>query len=98
MKISDDDSIFAWKARSGMASDGGRLAHAPLAFEGSGNVICCIYEDTKPFTLTNKGIRIQMRSRILADNDLCTWMVVLNCEVNSKSIGLCLKRTSSIEN
>jgi hypothetical protein len=98
MRIFDDDSIFAWKAYLGMGSDIGLLAHSPSAFEGSGNVVGCIYEDTKPFTLTNKGIRIQMRARVLAENDLCTWMVVLNCEVNSKSIGLCLKRTSSIEN
>ena len=36
MRISDDDSIFAWKAPFGMGSDGGLLAHSPSAFEGLG--------------------------------------------------------------
>jgi hypothetical protein len=100
MRVSDDESIFAWKARSGIGSDGGLLAQSPFAFEGSRDVIRLrrnLAADN-PFVLTNKGIKIQMPSKSLANfNDR---IVVLNCMVsgmNGKFIGICLRRISPMD-
>jgi hypothetical protein len=72
----DDESLFAWKEerggvwpwiveRSGM---GGLLARSPTAFRDSGDVQRLTYgKERPPFSMTNKGLRIELRLIPLKD-------------------------------
>ena len=72
----DDESLFAWKEerggvwpwiveRSGM---GGLLARSPTAFRDSGDVQRLTNERERlPFSMTNKGLRIELRLIPLKD-------------------------------
>jgi hypothetical protein len=72
----DDESLFAWKEerggvwpwiveRSGM---GGLLACSPTAFRDSGDVQRLTYgKERPPFSMTNKGLRIELRLIALKD-------------------------------
>lgn len=58
MRVSDDHSLFAWKA---IAARGGLLAPTPAAFRGSGNIIPWnpFTAYNSPFTITNKGAHME---------------------------------------
>lgn len=61
MKVTDDDSIFAW--RSNGQRHGSLLATSPDAFEHSGNIVhvrTAWLPDSKPWTVSNKGIRLEL--------------------------------------
>ncbi|KAL7934994.1 ankyrin repeat-containing domain protein [Trichoderma chlorosporum] len=61
MKVTDDDSIFAWKSDS--QSHGSLLATSPDAFEQSGNIVrkrTAWLPDSRPLTVSNKGIRLEL--------------------------------------
>jgi hypothetical protein len=72
----DEESLFAWKEerggvwpwiveRSGM---GGLLARSPVAFRDSGDVQRLTYgKERSPFSMTNKGLRIELRLIPLKD-------------------------------
>jgi len=95
MKVCDDDSIFAW--RSSKWGDGGLLARSPAAFAESGHVVRSTRGSGKTFTLTNKGIKLQVLSRSWGDTKIR--LACLDCESprENSQIGIILKRTSSIE-
>ncbi|KAJ4103952.1 hypothetical protein NW769_009643 [Fusarium oxysporum] len=69
MRVSDDHSLFAWKA---IAARGGLLAPTPAAFRGSGNII-----PWSPFTITNKGVH--MEAPFIAQDTSGRGLCVLHC-------------------
>ncbi|UKZ77131.1 hypothetical protein TrVFT333_004849 [Trichoderma virens FT-333] len=61
MKVTDDDSIFAWRSKT--QNHGSLLATSPDAFEHAGNVVrtrTAWLPDSKPLTVSNKGIRVEL--------------------------------------
>jgi ankyrin repeat protein len=60
MKVSDDDSIFAWKSKH--QSHGSLLATSPDAFEDAANIVLARtpFTSTKPMTVSNKGINLEL--------------------------------------
>ncbi|KAL6866994.1 ankyrin repeat-containing domain protein [Trichoderma novae-zelandiae] len=61
MKVTDDDSIFAWRLDG--PNHGSLLATSPDAFEHSGNIVhvrTAWLPDSKPWTVSNKGIRLEL--------------------------------------
>jgi ankyrin repeat protein len=61
MKVTDDDSIFAWRSKG--QNHGSLLATSPDAFEHSGNIVhvrTAWLPDSKPWTVSNKGIRLEL--------------------------------------
>jgi len=74
LKISDDESIFAWAQDN---DGGGLLAHSPESFRNSGNIRPLLskgydkygndkdkqsffFKDSDPFSMTNKGLNISL--------------------------------------
>lgn len=97
VKISDDESIFAWRDRDLVNS--GIFAQWPKAFAGSGNVIKIFgdeehYVRRSPYTVTNRGLAIEIfsykdRSKSIME-DWGTSFVPLNClwQPNSGTISV----------
>ncbi|KAG7409827.1 Vegetative incompatibility protein HET-E-1 [Fusarium oxysporum f. sp. rapae] len=58
MRVSDDHSLFAWKA---IGARGGLLAPTPAAFKHSGDIIPWnpFTPYNSPFTITNKGVHME---------------------------------------
>ncbi|KAF4949954.1 hypothetical protein FGADI_8555 [Fusarium gaditjirri] len=58
MRVSDDHSLFAWKATG---ARGGLLAPTPAAFKDSGDIIPWnpFMPYNSPFTITNKGVHME---------------------------------------
>ncbi|KAJ4157456.1 hypothetical protein NW754_009099 [Fusarium falciforme] len=76
MRVSDDHSLFAWKYPNGR---GGLLAVSPAAFKDSGNIIPWnpFMPYNSPFTLTNKGVHLDLPFIGLGDRG--TGLAVLSC-------------------
>lgn len=86
VKISDDESIFAW-ADGGFA-ESGIFAQSPKAFAESGDVVQIndhhrLYVDRAPYTVTNKGLAIEVfaseenEAAFISDSGIS--FVPLNC-------------------
>ncbi|KAH7114708.1 hypothetical protein B0J13DRAFT_488008, partial [Dactylonectria estremocensis] len=60
MRVSDDQSLFAWKSPD---NHGGLLATSPAAFIGSGNIVQFNPFDTlySPLTVSSRGIHLEVR-------------------------------------
>ncbi|KAF2091761.1 HET-domain-containing protein, partial [Saccharata proteae CBS 121410] len=60
VRISDDDSLFAWKDETASPMDcHGLLANSPKHFRESRHIWCPASRmDRQPYTITNRGIRI----------------------------------------
>lgn len=68
IKISDDESIFAWSDSSNRG--GGLLAQHPAAFKQCGSIIQYESDPEKPeFSMTNKGLRIEAHIYSSTDPD-----------------------------
>lgn len=68
IKISDDESIFAWKSERTCS---GLLAEWPSAFSDSGNIhpgVLYHSEDRWPYTMTNRGLELTVPNTV-ADSD-----------------------------
>ncbi|KAF5591535.1 beta transducin [Fusarium subglutinans] len=76
MRVSDDHSIFAWKA---ITSRGGLLAPTPAAFKHSGDIIPWnpFTPYNSPFTITNKGVH--MEAPFIAQDTSGRGLCVLHC-------------------
>ncbi|KAI8674031.1 HET domain-containing protein [Fusarium keratoplasticum] len=76
MRVSDDHSLFAWKCPN---SRGGLLALSPAAFKDSGSIIPWnpFTPYNSPFTLTNKGVHLDLPFIGLGDRG--TGLAVLSC-------------------
>ena len=91
VKISHDESIFAW-TDSGLTASG-MFAQSPRAFAQSGNVVELsynheLYERRAPYTVSNRGLAIQTisgrgnSSDFFADCD--SSFILLNCGIQSE--------------
>ncbi|RFU74992.1 ankyrin repeat-containing [Trichoderma arundinaceum] len=60
MKVSDDDSIFAWKSKH--QNHGSLLATSPDAFDQAANIVLArtTFNANKPLTVSNKGINLEL--------------------------------------
>ncbi|RBQ78853.1 hypothetical protein FVER14953_13540 [Fusarium verticillioides] len=76
MRVSDDHSLFAWKATT---SRGGLLAPTPAAFKHSGDIIPWnpFTPYNSPFTITNKGVHMQ--APFIAQDTSGRGLFVLHC-------------------
>jgi hypothetical protein len=82
LKISDDESIFAWT--SSLSS--GLLAVAPAAFSQSGHIFARKKQpNSKSFTFSNKGIRIELPMKTISGRYEESFHGVLNCVESSGS-------------
>jgi hypothetical protein len=93
LKISDDESIFAWT--SSLSS--GLLAVSPAAFSQSGHIFASKKQpNSKSFTFSNKGIRIELPMKTISVRDEERFSVrdgerfhgVLNCVESSGSTAM----------
>jgi hypothetical protein len=79
MKLSDDQTIFAWRSVTWWDHDGGFLAPSPTAFIDSGNFIWpSRVTNSVPFAVTNKGLHIELALK--ARDDPKTYLAILNCK------------------
>ena len=79
LKDSDDESLFAW---TGTRSDGplGLLAESSASFAFSGNIVQSIVYNRSPYSMTNKGLRIELTLVPVVEERYggCFW-APLNC-------------------
>jgi hypothetical protein len=61
IKASNDHSIFAWRSLRNIANGHGLLATDPSMFIDSGNIVQLKHAAALPFSLTNKGLHVQLR-------------------------------------
>ena len=104
IKETDDQSLFAWGLNHGfdrylMYSDG-ILADSPAAFEGSGNIVPIRgIAGRQPYSMTNKGLRIELPLLIPDGTKLPDYPVaMLDCQFEndfSGSLGIALRKTSN---
>jgi hypothetical protein len=60
LRVSDDESIFAWADDNDRYSTG-LLALSPAAFKNSGDVVRHRFYNRPPYSVTNQGLSIEMR-------------------------------------
>ncbi|KAL9610410.1 MAG: hypothetical protein Q9167_004893 [Letrouitia subvulpina] len=83
IKISDDETIFAW-TDPGLHS-GGLFARSPSAFAKSGNIIKAPFRhlERPPIAMTNKGLTMEVicdhHQILFSDSDRCRMLVELQC-------------------
>lgn len=105
LKNSDDQSLFAWRSDNDapwddeLFLDGGVLAGSPAAFANSGNIIPFpVNAKRQPYSLTNKGLRIELRFWLERDDSAqIYYLALLNCQYDndfSGCIAMILKETS----
>jgi hypothetical protein len=59
LKISDDETIFAWEGHD--RTESGLLASSPADFSGSGDIRKILFDkDRLEYSMTNKGLRIEL--------------------------------------
>ncbi|RFU27235.1 hypothetical protein B7463_g9114, partial [Scytalidium lignicola] len=85
MKISDDQSLFAWKSKE--ENHGGLLATSPAAFKESGNIVVSnsFNISENPMTISNRGIHLELRFIGVGHRGL--GLAILNCaEIGKDSL------------
>jgi hypothetical protein len=96
LKISDDESIFAWTE----SWSSGLLASSPAAFSQSGHIFASKTQSNgKSFTFSNKGINIELPMKRIAPGGEERFHGVLNCFESSRSatmVGIELTASSCI--
>jgi hypothetical protein len=61
MKISDDESLFAWVSKNSRRDrTSGLLANSPAAFESSQQIENTVSQRHQPYFMTNKGLQITL--------------------------------------
>ena len=90
IKLSDDQTIFAWQA-DGWAK--GLLARSPAAFVNAGDIRTTTGTYTSEYSVTNTGLRINLPLRPVPNADN-TFLAVLNCQYGygGGSLAIYLKR------
>lgn len=89
LKMSDDESIFAWT--TGPLFRPGLLAPSPAAFAGSWDIIRASWDHTRPpYSMTNKGLRIELKlieGACASQTGRSSFLAPLNCarEIAKKS-------------
>lgn len=105
IRISNDESIFAW---SDDGSNKGLLANSPAAFEHSGDILA-LYKPRPPYSMTNNGLQIEVElvlrlgKRVAGEQREigASYIVPLNCaregdiqDKGTKRLAVLLKRFS----
>ncbi|KAF8857600.1 hypothetical protein BDZ45DRAFT_787994 [Acephala macrosclerotiorum] len=60
IRVSDDESTFAWYDSTLSHSVCGMLAKSPAAFRDSGDIELRLNDSATPYLMTNKGLQIQL--------------------------------------
>jgi Heterokaryon incompatibility protein (HET) len=92
MKNTHDHTIFAWTNDSDF--NNGLLATNPTFFKDSGNIVQIKNQITSPFSLTNKGINLNLLIQTFECSPIC--LAVLDCRDGDWGMGIALKRESDI--
>ena len=96
MKYSDDHSLFAWRNPDGQGSiPAGLLAPSPSCFEHSGAYYHKPVDPQRslPFSMTNKGVSINLRLMEYGDREIAT----LDCAGEGNSfLSIWLRNTSEV--
>jgi Heterokaryon incompatibility protein (HET) len=100
MKVSDDHSLFAWKAKdSDPRTSRGLLATSPEEFQDAGRIAS--YHDwtlnSLPYAMTNKGLRITLS--LYQTKEQNVYIATLNClatNYGNESVAIFLKKLSSV--
>jgi hypothetical protein len=83
MKISNDESLFAWEDDfSKTVTSGGLLAPSPIFFRFSSNIILLAppWVERPPYSITNKGLEISLQlERYVSQPPHPIWKAPLNC-------------------
>jgi hypothetical protein len=84
MKISDDQSLFAWKFKDSTCQPyTGLLARHPMYFENSGNIFSLgLLNKSEPSSLTSKGLRAKFFTRP-SEKEKGLYYALLECRVNT---------------
>ena len=78
LKISDDESIFAWKGEHRPRKDPGLLALWPEEFASSGNVLRHLFAtDRPPYSMTHKGLKLHVPAHLVEGTSQI--LMPLNC-------------------
>ncbi|KAF4614317.1 hypothetical protein G7Y89_g15419 [Cudoniella acicularis] len=82
---SDDESIFAWTEEMGHALKTGLLARSPLAFKNCGNIeigaVSKIFRmERPPYSMTNKGLRMEHFLVASPNPEVTDSLSLLNCK------------------
>jgi hypothetical protein len=94
MRISDDQSLFAWEDRRGLTS--GLLAESPAEFADAGDIVGRSSPfDLEPYAMTNKGLRIQLPMK--QENETF-YFAALNCTRQGRIYGLIVILLRCIQN
>ena len=99
MKDSTDETLFAWRDNAAKPNEEvGLLAPSPALFEQSGGFFSYgDWEGSKPFSMTNQGLRISL---LLRPFDKPVYIAVLNCPMPGRSdgfMGIYLKRITAFD-
>lgn len=86
LKATDDQSIFAWRLPSELEESrlvSGLLANSPAHFGGVSSMRPMLTEfqstSSVPWTMTNKGLQVQLYIRPVGDSDEEEYLAVLDC-------------------
>ncbi|KAF9064464.1 heterokaryon incompatibility protein-domain-containing protein, partial [Rhodocollybia butyracea] len=60
LKVSNDQTIFAWKSKSPSTNTSGIVATSPDVFEGSGEYMPFWFDNQRPFSMTNMGLLVHL--------------------------------------
>jgi hypothetical protein len=107
LKMSDDESIFAWhtKSSSELGFDSGLLAPSPACFTGCKYDVIppsLVYDPERPpYAMTNKGLRIEpLLQKIKSSGYFELYLMPLHCfylEDNASCAAIYLRRISRNE-
>jgi hypothetical protein len=100
IRKTDDHSIFAWRGFPGsdFKANLGLLAAIPAYFSGSGNIIRAKNLIATPFSMTNKGIRLNLRIKREGETD--KYLAVFDCQEEDRKatyLGVLLKQLPGSE-
>jgi hypothetical protein len=97
IKVSDDDSIFAWVHESpcDYTANSGLLANSPSAFHQSGNIWAAGRGHSRlpsPYSMTNQGLEISLMlipaAQAVKKNEIDQYFALLSCYRSSKPLGM----------
>jgi hypothetical protein len=104
MKKSDDHSIFAWvlpwSETSAYRFSRGFIAQTPLAFANASTIVRSKYTDTLPFTITNRGIHLQLPLKALRSfggSSGTIFLAALDCKYEKKDEFLAIQVYKNVD-
>jgi len=98
LRVSDDESLFAWQCdppadirNPDLQYAPGLLAESPAAFAMSGDIIRSYFDKERPpFSMTNKGLRMEFLIAPKCNKDI---KVPLNCVQRGERVSLTVRKS-----